>query len=385
MRSLCSVFALAFLVACKGGGTSDIVETSGLPVLGDGSGDVSAMLEVVGQGSDGLDDITDLAMNPDMSGELWTVNKADDSVVIYRDVATGDQSAQHIVDPYALHFMEKVTSIAFGAPGTFATCQDGRNTYNNASAPNDFTGPTLWSSDPAVFGLTNPQAVDQLGYDLGSHLDMLHESPQCMGIEWDHDNVYWVFDGFNGDIVRYDFQIDHGVGYDDHCDGIIERWAGTGISRVNNVVSHLALDQATGLLYIADTGNGRIAVLDTSTGERGNDLPSVEDGSCIQGYGYASGPDHYRWTGGVITDLVTGLSNPAGIALVDGKLFVTENGTGMIRAYDLEGNALDAASTGRGAGALQGIYADSENELWVVDGAANEVLRLRAPAANARR
>ena len=32
------------------------------------------------------------------------------------------------------------------------------------------------------------------------------------------------------------------------------------------VPSHLALDRASGLLYIADTGHSRIAVLDTNTG-----------------------------------------------------------------------------------------------------------------------
>ena len=25
---------------------------------------------------------------------------------------------------------------------------------------------------------------------------MQHESPLCVGIAWDHDKVYWVFDGF---------------------------------------------------------------------------------------------------------------------------------------------------------------------------------------------
>jgi hypothetical protein len=385
--SIASVAAL-MLAGCPSEG-SDVDDMAGLPVLGDGSGDVSAAIEVTGTRDDGLDNITDLAFNPDVAGELWTVNKANDGVVIYDDAGTPDQQSELVIDAYALHFMEKVTSIAFGAPGTFATCQDGRNTYNGQSAPNDFTGPTLWSSDRSVFGLTNPEAVDQLGFDLGSHLDMLHESPQCMGIAWSHDNVYWVFDGLNGDLVRYDFAEDHGLGFDDHCDGIIERWGGTGIARQPGVVSHLVFDPDSGLLYVADTGNGRIAVLDTSTGERGNDLGSTEDPICTApvaqgGYGYDSGPEHYRWRDGVTTTLVDGLLEPAGIDLVDGTLFVTENGTGFIRAFDLEGNELDAADTGRGPGALQGIHAVSSDELWIVDGSANEVLRLTAPASMAR-
>jgi hypothetical protein len=40
---------------------------------------------------------------------------------------------------------------------------------------------------------------------------MLHESPQCMGITHDPErntpfgNVYWVFDGLNSTLIRYDF------------------------------------------------------------------------------------------------------------------------------------------------------------------------------------
>ena len=183
MRGLGRAVVCGFLVGCTGGETSDVVDEIGLAVLGSGSGDIADRLDVMGTSDDGLANITDLAFNPQVDGELWTVNKDDDSVVIYRDLDSSP-TAEHIIDPYALHFMEKVTSIAFGAPGTFATCQDGRNTYNGQGQPNDFTGPTLWSSDPAIFGITNPDAVDELGFDLGSHLDMLHESPQCMGIAW---------------------------------------------------------------------------------------------------------------------------------------------------------------------------------------------------------
>lgn len=371
MRFTISFLALgAFLTACKSG--SDIGE---LDVLGGGSHDVSGTMEIIADDGDGLDWTMDLAFNPE-ADEMWVVNKRDDSVTILDAPGTSEQVSEHIVDPYALHFMEKVTSIAFGQAGTFATCQDGRNTYNNQAAPNDFTGPTLWSSDRAIFGISNPEAIDYLtdlfGFptDLGSHLDMLHESPQCMGIDWERDNVYWVFDGFHGSINRYDFALDHGVGYDDHCDGDIQRWE-VGVERVSGVVSHVALDRASGLLYIADTGNGRIAVLDTQSGQRGSNLPSVEDGACG-----GNGPEHYTWEGGVMTDLVTGLNQPAGIALVDDVLFVTEHGTGYIHAFDLEGNTLDWADTGRGPGVLQGIEAPSLDELWVVDSSADEVLRI---------
>jgi sugar lactone lactonase YvrE len=199
---------------------------------------------------------------------------------------------------------------------------------------------------------------------------MLHESPNCMGIAWERDNVYWVFDGSSGAIVRYDFQEDHGVGWDDHSDGIIGRWVEGEVRRVGGVVSHLELDRASGLLYIADTGNNRIAVLDTNSGRRGEDLVATEPGT-----------DHHAWKDGALTTLVDGdalgMSAPAGLALVDGTLFVTDAGTGRLHAFDLDGTELDWAETGRDGGALAGIVATSTSELWVVDADADEVLRLR--------
>src|SRR5690606_3474583 len=106
------------------------------------------------------------------------------------------------------------------------------------AAANDFMGPTLWSADLDIYAQTNPAAVDFLGFDLGSHLDMLHESPLCMGIAWVSDNVYFTFDGLTGSISRYDFVEDHGAGFDDHSDGIVERFVDAGVSRVEGVPSH---------------------------------------------------------------------------------------------------------------------------------------------------
>jgi hypothetical protein len=137
-------------------------------------------------------------------------------------------------------------------------------------------------------------------FTLGSHLDMLHESPIGMGIAWEQRNAYWVFDGCGGsqfqnsrqvvnghgenftllqngvgdsngedpkrkdcndmgDIVRYDFRVDHGAGFDDHCDGIIERYAIGKVKRVEGVPSHMVMWEDH--LFIADSGSGRIGRL----------------------------------------------------------------------------------------------------------------------------
>jgi hypothetical protein len=358
------------LAGCKPEEDPDPSEThtegTGVPVL-------AAELQVMSRRADGLAFPTDLAFNPAVEGELWVVNHEDDSVVIYDDAGGPDQKSTHIVDPYALHFMEQVSSIAMGPNGYFGTCQDSRNTYNGQGEPNTFMGPTLWSSDREVFGYSNPEAIefflDEYGYhmDLGSHLDMLHESPNCMGIAWDHDNVYWVFDGFHSSINRYDFQQDHGPGYDDHSDGLIARWVEGEVDRVAGVVSHLVLDHESGLLYIADTGNNRIAVLDTNSGRRGDDLHNNEGGT-----------EHYAWVNGKIDTLVDGESlgmvEPAGIELVDGVLLVTDAGTGRLHAFDLDGYELDWAETGRTG--LTGIHARSLTDVWLLDGKENQLLRL---------
>ena len=61
------------------------------------------------------------------------------------------------------------------------------------------------------------------------HTDMLHEAPLCMGIAHDsaaisrgpeggteYRNVYWAYDGGHRQLVRFDFESDHGPGSMDH-------------------------------------------------------------------------------------------------------------------------------------------------------------------------
>jgi hypothetical protein len=70
----------------------------------------------------------------------------------------------------------------------------------------------------------------------GSHLDMLHGSPFSMGIAHEVDNVFWVCDDWNKDIVRYDFVGDHGPGNDDHSDAIVNRYENIGIDADGNTL-----------------------------------------------------------------------------------------------------------------------------------------------------
>ena len=360
--------------------TSEEDETTydGLAVLGYSGNDTeNVYFSTIGDAdSASLNAPRDLAFNPENPGELWVVNRTDDSTSIFFDAGTEDQTVEHIIDPFAMHFMEEVSSIAFGKPGHFGTCQESRNTYNGSSMPNNFMGPTLWPSDLEIYGKSNEEAVRYLselfGFhaDLGSHLDMLHESPLCMGIAWEKDNVYWVFDGWNGDIVRYDFGEDHGPGYDDHSDGIIARYAIGEVEYVNNVPSHMELDRDTGLLYIADTGNNAIKVLDITIGTEGRSLATAEEGT-----------SHYEMDNTDIQVLIDGAEHgmeyPSGLALVDNTLFITDYGTGIIHAFDLDGEPIDQYDTQAGQYSISGIIAPSIDDLWLVGVNHNKVWRIQ--------
>lgn len=376
------ILAMVAGIGCNGNKDGGGGNTKGLDAFGNGSNDISKVtVTEIANSDDGLDVPRDLEFNPDVEGELWIINRADDSVTVVFDAGTDSQDSTHIIDTYALHFMEEPSSISFGAATysgsdslTFGTCQESRNTYNDQGPPNDFMGPALWSADLDVFGESNPEAIEHntqvFGFyaDLGSHLDMLHESPLCMGIAWETENVYWVFDGSDGTIVRYDFASDHDLGYDDHTDGVVSRFIEAEVERVEDVPSHMDIDHATGLLYIADTGNSRITVLDTTTGEEGDRLSASEPGV-----------DHHEMEGVTYSTFIDGsefgLGQPSGLTLIDGYLLVTDHANGNLFAFDLEGNLVDWMPTGLEG--LMGVDARSIDDIWVVDAADDKVFRIQ--------
>lgn len=349
------VVFLALAAGCTG--ASDIEDpVAVVPELG--LADERAFT-VVADDDDDLSRPRDLAFNPERPDELWVVNQSTDGVVLLFDPGSDDQEAEERIDAHGLHFMDEVSSIAFGAPGTFGSCGESMNTYNGQESPNTFMGPVLWPSDLDIYA-----EVNQHNMLLGSHLDMLHQSPLCMGIAHDDDNAYWVFDGHNGNLVYYDFQEDHGPGYDDHSDGIVRRYHEVELEYEAGVPGHLALDAASGLLYVADTGDGRILRVNTGTGEVGKALRQMNEP--LEEYVEM---DDVAWD-----EMIEGLDQPSGIALVGGRLFVTDHGTGEIIAYDLDGAELDRVETG--ADGIMGITAGPDGKLWYVDGEAEQVVRL---------
>jgi sugar lactone lactonase YvrE len=331
----------------------------------------------------------DLAFNPRVPGELWVVNGASDSVAIIHDADGGATQIEERRDGQASHFLHRPSAIAFGGdattidePGTFATAQESTNDAVPYTG-DDFMGPTLFSSDLGVFGRQPPFGR------AGSHLDMLHESPLAMGIAWERDNVYWVVGGKSGAVTRYDFRADHGVGNHDHSDGLITHYAAGQLRRVPGVPSHLAYHPASGRLFIADTGNGRVVTLDTRTGSLAGPGPAVEPGvsssifadAALSTFVCAPGAGQSRQVAaglGIVVSPGVPLVQPSGLEIDADTIFVGDYATGMIYAFDLQGRQISALDTGLGPDTLMGIALGPDGRLYLVDSARDRVLRVDA-------
>lgn len=330
-------------------------------------------LTVISKTTDGLAMPRDLKFNPEKPGELWVVNRSSEGVVIYQAAGTDSQTAEARTDSFHAHFMAKVSSLAFGEYTNFASCQESNN------GGNDFMGPTLWSSDLDIFANVNqnfspdlvcepyPRAKSRpFGY-LGSHIDMLHQSPYCVGIAHATGNAFWTFDGANGNLVYYDFVQDHGPGNDDHSDGRLRRYTDVVLKRVAGVPGHMIVDETTGHLYIADTGTGRVLKVDPSTAREAGNLRATNEPLAA----------YKKFLGATVQVFAQGLQQPSGIAINDGRLFVSDHATGEIIAYSLEtGMELDRVATG--AEAIMGLAVSPEGQVWYVDAGSNTVTRVDA-------
>jgi len=338
------------------------------PMLGKGDGSPgSVTLTEIVTADAGLKKPTDLDWNPMKPTELWVVNFADDSIVTVTDAPTDARATTRRRDRAATHFMPNPTGIAFGAnettfgvEGTFAACGESRNERANGSA-NDFMGPALWSSDPEIFAQKDP-------IGLGSHLDMLHNTPLCMGIAHESANRYWVTGGFNKSIDLYDFKRDHNVGQDDHSDGESYQYARGQLGYVAGVPSHLAYKADTKMVYVADTGNKRILSLDAKTGSEAGRVRAKEKMAVS-----------VEMDGATLADVVPptfGLQQPSGIELDGEILYVTDHATSKIHAFSLDGKELQKLDTGLEAGSLSGIRVGPDKKLYLVDMVQSRVLRI---------
>jgi sugar lactone lactonase YvrE len=324
---------------------------------------------------------TALAFDPLRSGELWVTlrrvpsNKPcletaragcaalEGQVALVRGAISDSPTMTLEKDGNAWHFMRRPTSIAFGENGNLATCGEAR-TDNYEDEAIDYSGPVLWSSDPAIFGVT-PKAGQN-----GTHIDMLHESPFCMGIAFERDNVYWVFNGKLGALDRYDFHAPHVIGGEDHSDGELTRYVEGQLVRVPEVPSHLALDHGNGNLYVADTAGGRILRLALASGVPGADVPTLDPIAV-----------HRQMDGASLVEVVAPglLSAPSGIALSADRIIVTDNATSRIWWFKLDGAPIGSVDSGLPVGSLSGITLGPDGKLYLSDLSTGVAYRVEQP------
>jgi hypothetical protein len=323
--------------------------------------------DVIVNSSNQIDQPRDLDFHP--NGDLWIINTGlEDSgpnpggstVKITNPGITG-QSDLWKQDGNAWHFMSLPSGIAFSNNGNFSTSTSVLDANHGG---NSFTGPSLWSSDPLIY------AVDHGPGTNGSHLDMLHESPYSMGIASEKDNVFWVYDDYSNDIVRYDFAEDHGPGNSDHDDGGVRRFQGMGLSAINHtIVNHLVLDDDEKWLYFVDGGNKRILRLDITTGTT-NGAPSWGPQENLAEYQKMTG---FTWEE-VVT---TGLVQPAGIDIIDNRLVVTDHYNGDIVFYDVSNiPAIEIGRVQTNEPGIMGTVIGPNGKLWYANATLDKVVKI---------
>jgi hypothetical protein len=335
------------------------------------------LLNSGGQGGDGvtltvienklLQDPIDLAFSPNAVNELWVVNKTGESFVIIKNPGQGNQTTTRYRD-LSHHFMEKVVGLSFGNNSTMATCGETRNDYHGQGSANDFMGPVMWpGNEPELKKYGTPDASM-------AHLDMLHNTPNCMGISADTGNAFYLFNGVMNTVDWVDFKEPHSNGWDghggeDHKDGPKRRYMGLGIKRLANVPSALHYDQATGWLYVVDSGKSRIIRFKPALATLQNTKPTYINEQPIK-----------IFTINAVEELVPKsmdvLFQPSGLVFHKKVAYVSDTLTSMILAFDEDWKLIEFADTDLNKGSLANITVGSDDRLYLVDRKSNSIVRL---------
>lgn len=325
--------------------------------------EITPVFSVIGSAANGISQPQDLDFNQTRANELWIINKGTEnsggSTVMFSNVGSSQQTFDYRKDGNAWHFMALPSALSFNNAGNWATSS---NIFDANHRSDTFTGPTLWSGDLNIY------AKDPGPGKNGSHLDMLHGSPFSMGIESEINNVFWVFDGYNNHIVRYDFAADHGPGNDDHSDGKIHRYSQVKVLRNPEVPSHLVLDKEKKWLYCIDGGNRRVLRMNIKTGRKLKDLPMINEDLA----------EHFEMTDVVWEEFLPasfGLKQPCGIDIKDNRLFISDFETGEIICLDINSKKeLGRIQTGNKG--ITGIKIGNDNKLWFVNSIYNQLVRI---------
>jgi hypothetical protein len=300
---------------------------------------------------------TDLEFNPTRKGELWIINEGTEqtggTTVRIPDISASQLEYDYRKDGNSWHFMALPTALAFSENGDWATTTGILDANRRGGS---FTGPALWSGNLDVYA--KPSGGN------GSHLDMLHGSPYCMGIASEQDNAYWIFDGYNKHICRYDFGGDHGPGNADHDDGIIQRFSNVSVKKNGTTPSHLIMNEDRTVLYAVDGGNNKVLKIDVTSKKRIKSLPLTNEILA----------DHSEWNADFEVLLEDEFFNFCGIAISGNRLFLSDYTSGNIKCINLETNQ-GIATIETGIEGVTGITV-FENRLYFVSYKENALYRV---------
>lgn len=303
----------------------------------------------------------DLDFNPNQAKQLWIANfgtlNSGGNMVVVSNAGESNQSAVQKADESKLHFFNSTSAFSFSNNGFFGACGE---LINSPGDTKEYMGPILWQT--SVFGVPNDNG--------SSHRDMLHESPYAMGIEAEKDNSFWVFDGFNRNICKYNFHDPHDPGAHDHEDGELARYEEVKVLRKDGVPSHLVRDKTSNWLYIVDGGNKRILRMNVASGQKGTDMQCNE--------GYTNGcytMKNVTWE----VYINTGLDAPCGIDFKNGRLVVTDNSNGDIIIYNTTTAKPTELARIKTQPGIMGVKIGEDNKIWYVNNKLNTVARLDYP------
>jgi hypothetical protein len=151
----------------------------------------------------------------------------------------------------------------------------------------------------------------------------------------EYANVYWAYGGGHRQLVRFDFESDHGPGSMDHTRASVRRYTGLELTRVTGVPSHMMMDGGSRELFIADTGADRIVRVDADTGHYVYDAKVGT--SQFAPYGVYSSPDavfNYSVWDGLVYDTFATVPRPSGLVVTAATVYVGSHSNGFLYAFD---------------------------------------------------